>query len=478
MLPRMSEGTTPRVEDLRGIGLFTGSDDDQLRTLLATGTDVVFAEDDVLFEEDHPALSWWVLLEGCIELVRHVGHEETRLGVMDVPGRWAGGFRAWDEHGAYLATGRAMSAGRVLRVPAEDLRGLWAARFPLGLYLVEGVSRSARNYETMARQREALAALGTLAAGLAHELNNPAAAATRAVDSLGEAHDEMLSALRRLAGTPITDEEFSRLDVLRRELEGGPPLTPMALADREDALADWLSRHGVARDWVLAPALAGSGADVDWADRVAAALGRDRLGPALEWVTSTLAATGLLAEVKESTRRISELVAAVKSYSQLDRAAVQSTDLAEGLESTLTMLAHRVPASVTVVRDHDPHVPRVEARAAELNQVWTHLVDNALDAMGDAGTLRVSTRLEPGAAVVEIGDTGGGMSEETRAHAFDPFFTTKGVGGGTGLGLDISRRIVQRHGGDIGIDVGPGETVLRVRLPFRAVDTVRRRARG
>ena len=459
------------VEDLRGIALFAGADDAQLGDLLDRADEVGFAAGEVLFGENAPAEHWWVLLEGCIDLVRHVGPEETHLGTMDVPGRWAGGFRAWDEHGAYLATGRAATAGKVLRVPAAELRSIWASRFPLGIHLIEGVSRSARNYETMARQREALAALGTLAAGLAHELNNPAAAATRAVDALGETHEEMLSSLRSLAAAPITAAQFADLDSLRQELGPRPAEGAMAVADREDPLSDWLSDSGVPRDWVLAPALAGAGADVDWCERAAQALGGDRLGPGLEWMVSTLTATALLAEVKECTRRISDLVAAVKSYSQLDRASMHPTDLAEGLESTLVMLAHRVPDGVRVVRDYSADVPRIEALAAELNQVWTNLVDNALDAMSGHGTLRVSTRVDRGDVVVEVADTGTGMSPETAQHAFDPFFTTKAVGEGTGLGLDISRRIVDRHRGEISIQSAPGETVLRVRLPCTRADT-------
>jgi signal transduction histidine kinase len=453
------------LDDLRPIGLFAGTGDDQLVALLAAGTEVHVEAGDVVFAENRPAEHWWVLLEGRIDLLRHVGHEETRLGVMDVPGRWAGGFRAWDEHGVYLATGRATTGARVLRVPAEDLHRLWAGCFPLGLHLVEGVSRSARAYESMARQREALAALGTLAAGLAHELNNPAAAASRAVDALGEAYEEMLGSLRSLAAAPVTAAQFAALDTLRQELAPLPPGDPITAADREDALSDWLADHDVRRDWVLAPALAGSGADERWCERAAEVLGSARLEPGLEWVVSTLTATGLLAEVKESTGRISDLVAAVRSYSQLDRASMQQTDVAEGLESTLVMLAHRIPAGVTVVREHSAAVPRIQALAAELNQVWTNLVDNALFALDGTGTLRVSSRVEDGDVVVEIGDTGAGMSPETVRHAFDPFFTTKGVGEGTGLGLDISRRIVDRHHGDIGVELRPGETVLRVRLP-------------
>jgi signal transduction histidine kinase len=320
----------------------------------------------------------------------------------------------------------------------------------------------------MARQREALAALGTLAAGLAHELNNPAAAATRAVDALAEACDGMLISLRRLAAVPLTAEPFTGLDALRRELGARPAGdTPMALADREDALADWLDGHGVAQEWLLAPTLAAAGADGEWCERVADVVGEVALAAGLEWVASTLSAAALLAEVKESTQRISDLVTAVRSYTQLDRASMQLTDVAEGVESTLLTLAHRIPPGVRVERDHGRDVPRIQALAGELNQLWTHLVDNALDAMGDSGTLRVRTRWERGAVVVEVGDTGPGMSEEIRAHAFDPFFTTKGVGQGTGLGLDISRRIVGQHGGDIAIDPRPGETVLRVRLPGR-----------
>ena len=458
--------------DLGRIGLFDGTDEAQLRELLTLATVVPFQPGDVLFEEDHPADSWWVLLEGSIDLLRHVRQDETLLGSMDVPGRWAGGFRAWDEHGAYLATGRATSEGRILRIPAGELRRLWTARFPLGIHLIEGVSRSARNYESMARRREALAALGTLAAGLAHELNNPAAAATRAVDALGEACLAMLSSLRRLAGASITADQFTGIDALRQSLGPASLITdPLELADREEALSQWLSRHGVARAWLLTPVLARAGADVDWCERAADALGAVALGSGLEWVASTVSAMGLLAEVKESTRRISDLVSAVKSYSQLDRASMQRTDLTEGLESTLVVLAHRIPPDVTVLREYSADVPHIEALAAELNQVWTNLMDNALDAMGGRGTLRVSTRLDKEAVVVEIGDTGPGMSEETRQHAFDPFFTTKGVGQGTGLGLDISRRIVGRHGGDITIDSQPGETVLRVRIPAVGAST-------
>lgn len=457
------------IDELRGIGLFTGLTERQLGELVAGGSAADFRAGDELFREGEHADFWWVLLEGAVDLLRHVGGQQTAVARMDVAGRWAGGFRAWNEQGVYLATGRAATDGRVLRVPAAVLRELLDAWFPLGGHLIEGLSGTARSVEATARQRQSLVTLGTLAAGLAHELNNPAAAAVRAAGELDEACQAVFASVSRLAAHRVSAEQFAALDQLRLEATGpAAPLDALALADLEDELAEWLSGHGVGRDWVIAPALAAAGADTGWCERAAAILDGAALEPGLEWAASALSATMLLAEVQESTRRISALVTAVKSYTQMDRASMQRVNVTDGLDSTLVMLGHMLRDGVTVVRDYGADVPPVDAHAGELNQVWTNLISNAVEAMGGKGTLELATRVRDGIVVVAVTDSGCGMAAAVTARAFEPFFTTKDPAKNSGLGLDIAHRIItERHGGSIDIESRPGCTVFRVRLPAR-----------
>jgi signal transduction histidine kinase len=458
-----------RIDELRSLSVFEGLTDQQLAELLEAGAELHIEPGRDLFREGEHADFWWVLIDGAIDLVRHIGREDTVVGRMDLPGRWAGGFRAWDEHGVYLATGRGVAAGRVLRVPSEVLRQRSDAWFPFAGHLIEGMYGTARSIESTARQRASLITLGTLAAGLAHEINNPAAASVRAVSALDVSCQAMLSSLRRLVEDGISPEQFAALDALRREIE--PPVgvpDPLVLAALEEALSSWLSDHGVVREWVIATTLAAAGVDAGWCERAATVLEGPAFEPGLEWVVSMISVGTLLSEVKEATRRISELVAAVRSYSQMDRASMQHLDVTEGLESTLVMLGHKLREEVMVVRDYSPDVPRIAAYAGELNQVWTNLIDNAVDAMQGVGTLRLTTRTDGDDVIIEICDTGTGMPQHVAARAFEAFYTTKDVGEGTGLGLDIARRIiVDRHSGTITIDSRPGETVLRVRIPVR-----------
>jgi signal transduction histidine kinase len=464
------------VEELRGIDLFTGLTDAQLVELATGGDEVAFVNGDVLFTEGDRADEWWVLLAGSLDLVRRVGREDVVVARMDVPGRWAGGFRAWDDNGIYLATGRGAEPGRVLRLDAPRLRELVNHWFPLAGHLIGGLHSTARSIESTVRQRDALVTLGTLAAGLAHEINNPAAAATRTVDALDACCDALLGALTRLADDDITAAQFSALDELRREQAGSitasTPSDVLAVADREDQLAPWLDQHGVATPgaWVMASSLAAAGIDVAWCERAHQALGDDALAPGLEWISATVTSKTLLADLKNAVDRISDLVAAVRSYSQMDRGSVQRIDVREGIESTVTMLGHKLKSGVVVVREYT-ETPEIDAYAGELNQVWTNLIDNAVDAMEGDGKLTLSTRVEGDGIVVEISDTGPGMPAAVVARAFEPFFTTKDVGKGTGLGLDIARRIVvERHGGAIAVDSPTFDdrgTTFRVTLPVR-----------
>ena len=457
------------VEDLRGIFMFDGLSDEQLGELIAAGDEVHFENGDVLFREGEAADFWWVLLAGRVELLRRTRWEESVVGVMDRPGVWAGGFRAWSDQAGYLATGRGADAGVMLRIPSAALGERATAWFPFGVHLVKGFFQTVRNMEALSRQQEALAALGTLAAGLTHEINNPASAAVRATDALQDTCDVLLSSLVRLAEGSLSPGQFIAIDALRRELAPGTDSPgPLALADREEALTDWLTAHGVKAAWDVAPALAAAGADVAWCERAGQILGGGTLEPGLEWVASALSATVLLSEVKDATERVSGLVAAMKSYAQLDRASLQFIDVTEGIDSTLVMLGQKLGDGVTVIRDYGTGVPRIEANPADLNQVWTNIIDNAIDAMDGSGTLRISTRADAGHVVIEIADTGPGMPADVLARAFEAFYTTKDVGKGAGLGLDIARRIiVDRHHGQISVDSRPGETIFRIQLPER-----------
>jgi signal transduction histidine kinase len=326
---------------------------------------------------------------------------------------------------------------------------------------------TARSIESTVRQRESLITLGTLSAGLAHELNNPASAAVRTVDAMAETCNDLLRSLGELAEGALTADQFLRLDHLRRQIGPRPPVrSTLQVNDAEDELADWLDDHGIRDGWGLASTFAAAGVDVDWCDRAADLLPGPALRPGLDWVAGTLSLGSLLAELREATGRVSELVGSMRTYSQMDRAALHAVDVTEGLESTLVMLQHKLKDGVEVVREYAPALPQIDAYAGGLNQVWTILVDNAVDAMDGTGTLRITTRADPDAVVVEVADSGPGLTDEAATRAFDAFFTTKDVGKGTGLGLDIARRVVvENHNGSIELAREGTETVARVRLP-------------
>ena len=343
--------------------------------------------------------------------------------------------------------------------------------FPMAVHLLEGLFFGNKNTQQAIGQRERLLALGSLSAGLTHELNNPAAAAVRATSTLRERVAGMRHKLGMIAGGKWDRTTLETLIKLQEEAAERVPkaaaLSPLEASDREDAIADWLEDHGCTEGWELAPTFVAAGLDVAWLDHVAATVDEGTLEPALRWLNYTVETELLMNEIEDSTTRISTLVGAAKQYSQLDRAPYQVVDVHELLDSTLLMLSGKIPAGITVVKEYDRTLPQIPAYAAELNQVWTNLIDNAVSAMGRSGTLTVRTGKDrDGEVFVEFGDTGPGVPQEIRNRIFEPFFTTKPVGEGTGLGLDISWRIVvKKHHGDLSLESSPGDTRFRVRLP-------------
>ncbi|HSK28171.1 MAG TPA: ATP-binding protein, partial [Jiangellales bacterium] len=395
-------------------------------------------------------------------------------------GVYCGATAAWageQTTQVYTTSVRVTTDSRFLVLPAEDLARLLRAWFPMAMHLLEGLLLGSRRSETVVSQRERLVALGQLSAGLTHELNNPAAAAARATAALRERVAGMRHKLGKLATGAVEPARLQEIVVLQeatveRQVKA-PRLSPLELGDLEDELGDWLEGHGVTGAYELAPVFAAGGLGTDWADEVAAAVsGPADLEPALRWLAYTVETEQLMREIEDATTRISTLLAAVRQYSGMDRTPFEDVDVRAGLESTLAILGHKIAPGVSVVLDWAEDVPAVAAYGGELNQVWTNLIDNALAAMDGQGTLTLVVRPEPDGqepeeVVVEVGDTGPGVPDEIAGRIVEPFFTTKPQGEGTGLGLDISYRIVvQRHGGDLGVRSRPGETWFSVRLPL------------
>ncbi|MEU9173561.1 ATP-binding protein, partial [Streptomyces sp. NPDC048420] len=346
------------------------------------------------------------------------------------------------------------------------------------VHLLEGLFLGSQAFQRAVGQRERLLALGSLSAGLTHELNNPAAAAVRATATLRERVGKMRHKLAVIAQGNYAPEVMANLiDIQERTAERvakAPTLSPLEASDREDTLSDWLDDHGIQEGWRIAPTFVQAGLDVDWLDQVAAALDEELLPSAIGWLNYTVETELLMDEINDSTARISHLVDAAKQYSQLDRAPYQVADVHELLDSTLLMLSGKIGRQIKVVKEYDRALPRIPAYPAELNQVWTNLIDNAVQAInsvGGEGTLTVRTALEHDRLLVEFRDTGPGVPPDIRGRIFDPFFTTKPVGEGTGLGLDISWRIVvNKHHGTLQVESSPGDTRFQVLLPLTAVD--------
>jgi signal transduction histidine kinase len=463
-------------EELRTLFLFANLDDEQLAWVaehgdvvdLPAGTDVVV--------EGEPAECFYVLLSGTVAMSRLVGGDNVETTRTDQRGVYFGAVQFYvDEEttGDYAASVRAITDGTALALPAREFAAEFSRWYPMAVHLLEGLRMGMKRGGQVLAERERLLALGKLSAGLTHELNNPAAAAGRAADALRDKVAGMRAKLAMIADGRIAGDQLKKLvmaqDEFVKKVRHAPTLSPLEASDREDELSDWLDDHGVDGGWELAPVFVAGGLGVEDLEAVYAAANETTLEGAIRWLSYTVETESLLREILDATTRISNLVLAAKQYSQMDRAPHRFIDVHEGLDATLVMFGRKLgdEAGIGIVKDYDRALPLIPAYPAELNQVWTNIIDNAIDAMGGSGTLTVRTGRADECVFVEIGDTGPGIPQEVRQRIFEPFFTTKPVGRGTGLGLDVSYRVVvTRHRGNISVTSEPGDTRFRVLLPI------------
>jgi signal transduction histidine kinase len=449
---------------LRDIPIFAALPDGDLSRLSLRGQERHLETGATLFQEGDPADAFHVVLEGELRITKRVEGVETEIDRLP-----AGGYTG--DIGLligmpHVATARAMGTTRLLVFDLATFRDVILHIPAVARAVLPLMGARVQGAELLVREREKLAALGKLSAGLAHELNNPAAAVRRAADQLTAALATQEESLLRIGALSLTDAHLAALETARRTADVADlGLDPISRSDREDALAFFLEDRGIAEAWDLAPALVAAGLDLETITELADDLPAEAVGDGLRWVASGVAIRTLVDEVRRGAERITALVQAVKDYSFMDRAPMQAVDVRDGLESTLTILRHKL-GSIEIIRDYDPAVPQILAHGSELNQVWTNLIDNAIDAMNGQGRLSLRVAALGDAVEVEIADTGPGVPLEVQERIFQPFFTTKRMGAGTGLGLDIAYRIVvNRHGGTIRLASAPGDTRFVIRLP-------------
>jgi signal transduction histidine kinase len=461
--------TAPTAADLRPVDLFDGLDDEQLGRWAAQARMCTIAAGEIVVDAGEEASGLHLILEGRIAVfIVHDGHAEPE-GVNVAP-TWIGAVPSLTG-GFHRVRMQAQTDVRMATIRREPFVDLVLESRPV----FEKLMRTMRPVIARVSQREAnrerLASLGTMAAGLAHELNNPAAAAKRAASDLAEtlATFELFVCKLVEAGVERADARLvvGLKDELQARAKTCEPLSPLEAADAEDELLERLERLGVNEPWRLVEPLASACVDEEWLTRTAEVSGR-AVNEVVSWIAASLQAHTLADELAESTDRMSELVRAVKSYAFMDRGETVLADVHEGLDTTLMVLKHKVKhTSIEVERHYDKTLPRVMMLGSELNQVWTNLIDNAIGALGESGAIAITTRREGDCVVVDVADDGPGIPAELVGRIFDPFFTTKEVGSGTGLGLDVARRIVvDRHGGSITVDSAPGRTVFHVWLPI------------
>jgi signal transduction histidine kinase len=451
--------------ELLRVPVFADLHDDQIAWFISQSQELHLKAGEGYARQGDPADAMFVVLEGQLQGRGEIAGESVTF---DIGQGNVTGVLPFSRMTQFTVSGRAMTDSRALRFPASLFPDLIQKMPELTKRLVGLMSDRIRETTRLEQQRDRLASLGKLSAGLAHELNNPASAAKRATSQLRVILKKIKEASHELGRRDLTAAQKAEIEKLEASFiqQNQPPPDALTTSDLEEQIDSLLRSHGQSDLWQLAADLARKNIKPEALESLFAALDSDTARAALVRIAASVEIANLLNEIESSTTRISDLVLAIKEYTYMDQAPVQNVDIVKSLETTLTILNYKLKRGVAVERDYGQVPLLVNSFGSELNQVWTNLIDNAIDAMGGKGDLRVRTYPEDGCVVVEIGDNGPGISAQIKPHIFEPFFTTKGVGEGTGLGLDTVQRIVKKHRGNIQVESKPGDTRFQVRLPL------------
>ena len=459
-----------QASEILQLPAFADLPDEQIAWFISQSQELNLKPDEVFVHQGDPADAMFVVLDGQLQWRGELSGELVTF--VSQPGEITG-VLPFSRMKQFPLTVRALTASRVLRFPASLFPDLVQKMPELTSRLVGMMSDRIREVTRIEQQRDRLAALGKLSAGLAHELNNPASAAKRAVSQLRAMLKQIKDASHELGARDLTSAQKAEIEKLEASFiqKNEPPPNALTVSTLEDQLDALFRSHGQNDLWQLAANLARKGAKPELLESLFSTLDPDTARAALCRISASLEIFAMLNEIENSTSRISDLVRAIKEYTFMDQSPVQNVEIIKSLETTLTILNHKLKRGVTVERDYQPVPLLVDSFGSELNQVWTNIIDNAIDAMHGEGKLRLRVYRDEDCVVVEIADNGPGIPEDIEPHIFEPFFTTKGVGEGTGLGLDTVQRIVKKHRGSIQVDSKPGDTRFQVLLPLAAAQS-------